>query len=302
MWRRFFPSSGRLQPTNARQTRRPRLRPTCFATALDLILFYSCLIAEFDGQPAGFALYFFNYSTWLGAQVSISRISSSSRSFAAWESQGAAQAGCSHRHREELPAPSVGGARLEHSRHRLLSRHGSGVSGRVAQCTSERRGAGAARRLPATGLRRRVYSGCPSHSPSFRRMGGRLRISIEGRKSGGGALRIRVIGGGLAGRRLPDRRAAGLPGGPLRDAGHGGRKAAPDPAHQTIEFGELVCSNSLKSDQRTPRLAPQAGDAPRRFGSSAHCGTRPLFQQATRWPWIASSSPAALPRRLPPSP
>ena len=28
--------------------------------------FYSCLIAEFDGQPAGFALYFFNYSTWLG--------------------------------------------------------------------------------------------------------------------------------------------------------------------------------------------------------------------------------------------
>jgi GNAT superfamily N-acetyltransferase len=28
--------------------------------------FYSCLIAEHDGRPAGFALYFFNYSTWLG--------------------------------------------------------------------------------------------------------------------------------------------------------------------------------------------------------------------------------------------
>lgn len=28
--------------------------------------FYSCLIAERDGAPAGFALYFFNYSTWLG--------------------------------------------------------------------------------------------------------------------------------------------------------------------------------------------------------------------------------------------
>lgn len=27
---------------------------------------YYCLIAEHDGQPAGFALYFFNYSTWLG--------------------------------------------------------------------------------------------------------------------------------------------------------------------------------------------------------------------------------------------
>ena len=28
--------------------------------------FYSCLIAEHEGQPAGFALYFFNYSTWMG--------------------------------------------------------------------------------------------------------------------------------------------------------------------------------------------------------------------------------------------
>jgi GNAT superfamily N-acetyltransferase len=28
--------------------------------------FYFCLIAEHDGVPAGFAFYFFNYSTWLG--------------------------------------------------------------------------------------------------------------------------------------------------------------------------------------------------------------------------------------------
>jgi GNAT superfamily N-acetyltransferase len=28
--------------------------------------FYFCLIAEQDGAPAGFALYFFNYSTWMG--------------------------------------------------------------------------------------------------------------------------------------------------------------------------------------------------------------------------------------------
>ncbi|HEY6489790.1 MAG: GNAT family N-acetyltransferase [Terracidiphilus sp.] len=28
--------------------------------------FYSCLIADSDGAAAGFALYFFNYSTWLG--------------------------------------------------------------------------------------------------------------------------------------------------------------------------------------------------------------------------------------------
>ena len=28
--------------------------------------FYKCLIAEFGGQPSGFALYFYNYSTWAG--------------------------------------------------------------------------------------------------------------------------------------------------------------------------------------------------------------------------------------------
>ena len=28
--------------------------------------FYSCLIAEHDGEPAGFALFFYNYSTWVG--------------------------------------------------------------------------------------------------------------------------------------------------------------------------------------------------------------------------------------------
>jgi GNAT superfamily N-acetyltransferase len=28
--------------------------------------YYSCLIAELDGVPAGFALFFYDYSTWLG--------------------------------------------------------------------------------------------------------------------------------------------------------------------------------------------------------------------------------------------
>jgi len=28
--------------------------------------FYFCLIAEHNGNPAGFAFYFFNYSTWMG--------------------------------------------------------------------------------------------------------------------------------------------------------------------------------------------------------------------------------------------
>ena len=43
------------------------------ATEADLLLhgfgpnpFYRCLIAEQEGQPVGFALYLFNYSTWMG--------------------------------------------------------------------------------------------------------------------------------------------------------------------------------------------------------------------------------------------
>src|SRR5579862_1577746 len=28
--------------------------------------FFQCLIADYDGRPAGFAFYFFNYSTWMG--------------------------------------------------------------------------------------------------------------------------------------------------------------------------------------------------------------------------------------------
>ena len=28
--------------------------------------YFECLLAEIDGQPAGFALYFWNYSTWVG--------------------------------------------------------------------------------------------------------------------------------------------------------------------------------------------------------------------------------------------
>ena len=43
------------------------------ATEQDILLhgfgphpYFSCLMAQWDGAPAGFALYFFNYSTWLG--------------------------------------------------------------------------------------------------------------------------------------------------------------------------------------------------------------------------------------------
>src|SRR6201996_6335091 len=58
------------------------------------------------------------------------------------------------------------------------------------------------------------------------------------------AMRIRVIGGGLAG-----------PEAALTAAGDGSevllyemRPVPQTPAHQTADFGELVCSNSLKSE------------------------------------------------------
>jgi methylenetetrahydrofolate--tRNA-(uracil-5-)-methyltransferase len=77
----------------------------------------------------------------------------------------------------------------------------------------------------------------------------------SGRETGAGAVTIRVIGGGLAG-----------PEAALTAARLGCRvdlyemRAMIDgqsrltPAHQTVEFGELVCSNSLKSE--SPNTAP----------------------------------------------
>jgi len=85
---------------------------------------------------------------------------------------------------------------------------------------------------------------------------------------------VRVIGGGLAG-----------PEAALTAARHGCQvdlyemRAMVDgqprltPAHQTIDFGELVCSNSLKSESpNTAPWLPETGDASRRFRSSAHRG------------------------------
>src|SRR5215469_2818045 len=81
-------------------------------------------------------------------------------------------------------------------------------------------------------------------------------------------MRIRVIGGGLAG-----------PEAALTAARHGcevdlyemrslveGRPRL-TPAHQTTEFGELVCSNSLKSE--SPHTAPWLLKQEMRRGASA---------------------------------
>src|SRR6201981_1262684 len=57
-------------------------------------------------------------------------------------------------------------------------------------------------------------------------------------------MRIRVIGGGLAGPEAALMAAAqGAEGAPSQM-----RPVRQTPAHQTADFGELVCSNSLKSE------------------------------------------------------
>jgi methylenetetrahydrofolate--tRNA-(uracil-5-)-methyltransferase len=88
------------------------------------------------------------------------------------------------------------------------------------------------------------------------------------RESGGRLLKIRIIGGGLAG-----------PEAALTAARLGCRvdlyemramvdgKPRLTPAHQTIEFGELVCSNSLKSE--SPHTAPWLLKQEMRRGGSA---------------------------------
>ena len=74
-------------------------------------------------------------------------------------------------------------------------------------------------------------------------------------KSGDGRLKIRVIGGGLAG---PEAALTAARMGcqvelyEMRAMVDGRPRLTP--AHQTIEFGELVCSNSLKSE--SPNTAP----------------------------------------------
>src|ERR1700729_2393757 len=76
-------------------------------------------------------------------------------------------------------------------------------------------------------------------------------------------MRIRVIGGGLAG-----------PGAALMAGGQGAevllyemRPVRQTPAHQTTDFGELVCSNSLKSESEN--TAPWLLKQEMRRGGSA---------------------------------
>ncbi len=100
-------------------------------------------------------------------------------------------------------------------------------------------------------------------------------------------MRIRVIGGGLAG---PEAALTAARLGCQVDLYE--MRAVVDgiprltPAHQTTEFGELVCSNSLKSE--SPNTAPWLLKQEMRRGHSVLLRLRmhAPYRQVTRWPWI----------------
>ena len=80
-----------------------------------------CEIAEWNGEPAGFALWFFNFSTFSGRSRHLSRGSVRAPGLSRQgHRQGAAVASCQARRRKGLVAAAMGGARLEHALDRIL--------------------------------------------------------------------------------------------------------------------------------------------------------------------------------------
>ena len=78
--------------------------------------FFQCLIAEYEGQPAGFALYFFNYSTWVGRPgIYLEDLFVLPEFRRQGHRQGAAEAGGCNRGGKGLPAAAVGGSGLEYA-------------------------------------------------------------------------------------------------------------------------------------------------------------------------------------------
>ncbi len=97
---------------------------------------------------------------------------------------------------------------------------------------------------------------------------------------------IRIIGAGLAGSEAAWQCARRGVAVELFEM----RPVRSTPAHQTANFAELVCSNSLKSDSEN--TAPWLlKEEMRRAGSLADGdrALRPPFLPGTRWPWIAKN-------------
>ncbi len=110
-------------------------------------------------------------------------------------------------------------------------------------------------------------------------------------------LKIRVIGAGLAGSEAAWQIARRGLAVELFEM----RPVRSTPAHQTGDFAELVCSNSLKSD--TENTAPWLlKEEMRRAGSLlmkiAHeCAVPAGHALAVHWPWIVQRLPHELLKR-----
>ncbi len=104
---------------------------------------FECLIAEEDGAPVGFALFFRNYSTWRGRpglfleDLFVPDAPSPQR-----YRQRSAQAPRRHRGGTRLRTDGMVGAQLEHARARLLPFTGRSPDGRMDYLAGFRRRAG----------------------------------------------------------------------------------------------------------------------------------------------------------------
>ena len=124
-----------------------RLSAECVADAALLRRFLfqdkraQAILAEWDGAPAGFALYFYNFSTFLGGRGFIWRICSCGRHSAATASPKACSSLGAKSGGGRLRPLRMVGSRLERERHRLLSGAGRQADGRVDRAAPHRRGA-----------------------------------------------------------------------------------------------------------------------------------------------------------------
>jgi methylenetetrahydrofolate--tRNA-(uracil-5-)-methyltransferase len=189
--------------------------------------FFQCLIADYEGQPAGFALYFFNYSTWVGRPgVYVEDL------FVL----------------PEFRRKGIGRALLKQVAAIAVENGCQRLQWEVLDWNT-----------PAIDFYRELGAEFLDEWRNVR-LGGEAiaQLANGGGEDGGGSgtaereagfVKIRVIGGGLAG---PE---AALTAARLGcDVDLYEMRAIVDgkprltPAHQTTDFGELVCSNSLKSE------------------------------------------------------
>jgi len=105
---------------------------------------FACL----NGEPVGFALFFHNFSTFLGRPGIYLEICSCSRKRGAMVSDAGCSAGWPPSRWHEVAPPRMGGSRLESAFHRLLPQSGRGPDGRMADIPPDGRGAHEARGAP----------------------------------------------------------------------------------------------------------------------------------------------------------